>query len=305
MTTDISVKIGALKLSSPVIPASGVWPYSEDFWKEGRLAGVGAVCTKAISLEPRRGNRGVRIWETPCGVLNSIGLQNCGVREFAANYGALVKECPRPVIANIVMERPADVQETLRRLEDVEGVAAAELNISCPNVDGEGMSWGVDCSSAAEAVRAAREVWRGPLWVKMTPQAADPAAVAKAIESEGADAIVCANTWLGMAIDMNSGRPAFDRVTAGLSGPAVFPLALRLVWQTAGAVSIPVIGCGGAASASDCMGMILAGASAVEVGSAFFHDLSAAAEIAAGLPAFMKRYGAARLGDLVGYARRG
>ena len=304
MTIDISVKIGALKLESPVIPASGVWPYADGFWSEGRLGGIGAVCTKAVSLEPRRGNRGVRIWETPCGVLNSIGLQNCGAREFAEKYGSLVKNCPRPVVANIVMERPEDVCETLRVLESVEGIAAAELNISCPNVDGEGMSWGTDCMSAAKAVKAVRGVWSGPLWVKMTPQAADPASVARAIEAEGADAIVCANTWLGMAIDMNTGRPAFDRVTAGLSGPAVFPLALRMVWQTAGAVSIPVIGCGGVSSASDCMAMMLAGASAVEVGSAFFHDLSAASEIASGLPEFIKRYGAERLSELVGYARR-
>ncbi|MEG1603437.1 MAG: dihydroorotate dehydrogenase [Cloacibacillus sp.] len=305
MTTDISVKIGALELESPVIPASGVWPYAPEFWSGVKLDGVGALCTKAISLEPRRGNRGVRVWETPCGVLNSIGLQNCGVRDFVKNYGELAKNCPRPVIANVVMERPDDVRQTLRELAEVEGIAAAELNISCPNVDGEGMSWGTDCLSAAQAVRSVREVWRGPLWVKMTPQAADPASVARAIEAEGADAIVCANTWLGMAIDMNTGRPAFDRVTAGLSGPAVFPLALRVVWQVAGAVSIPVIGCGGVSSASDCAGMMLAGASAVEVGSAFFHNLSAAEAISSGLPEFVKRYGAGKLSDIVGAARRG
>ncbi len=303
MTTNISVKIGALSLDSPVIPASGVWPYAPEFWRGPKLNGIGALCTKAISLEPRRGNRGVRVWETPSGVLNSIGLQNCGAREFVARYAELVKDCPRPVIANVVMERPHQTQETLRILKDMEGLAAAELNISCPNVDGEGMAWGVECGSAAEAVRAARKIWRGPLWVKMTPQTADPAAVARALESEGADAIVCANTWLGMSIDMATGKPAFDRVVAGLSGPAVFPLSLRMVWQVAGAVSIPVVGCGGVTAASDCMGMIVAGASAVEVGSAFFNNISAGEAICGGLPELIVRYRAEGLSELVGFAR--
>ncbi len=303
MTTNISVKIGALSLDSPVIPASGVWPYAPEFWRGPKLNGIGALCTKAISLEPRRGNRGVRVWETPSGVLNSIGLQNCGAREFVARYAELVKDCPRPVIANVVMERPHQTQETLRILKDMEGLAAAELNISCPNVDGEGMAWGVECGSAAEAVRAARKIWRGPLWVKMTPQTADPAAVARALESEGADAIVCANTWLGMSIDMATGKPAFDRVVAGLSGPAVFPLSLRMVWQVAGAVSIPVVGCGGVTAASDCMGMIVAGASAVEVGSAFFNNISAGEAICGGLPELIARYRAEGLSELVGFAR--
>lgn len=163
----------------------------------------------------------------------------------------------------------------------------------------------MECGSAAEAVRAARKIWRGPLWVKMTPQAADPAAVARVIESEGADAIVCANTWLGMAVDMATGKPAFDRVVAGLSGPAVFPLSLRMVWQVAGAVSIPVVGCGGVTTASDGMGMTVAGASAVEVGSAFFNNISAGEAICAGLPELIARYKAERLAELVGFARLG
>lgn len=303
MTIDISVKIGALELKSPVIPASGVWPYSEEFWSGEKLEGIGALCTKAISLEPRRGNRGIRIWETPCGMLNSIGLQNCGAVEFGKRYSELVKNCPVPVIANVVMERPGETQETLRILEDVEGIAAAELNISCPNVDGEGMSWGIDCVSAAEAVRAARRAWRGPLWVKMTPQAPDPCSVARAVEAEGADAIVCANTWLGMAINMETGRPAFDRVTAGLSGPAVYPMALRLCWQLTGAVEIPVIGCGGVSTAADCAGMIMAGAAAVECGTAFFRDIKAGATLCEGLPAIISRFGKNSLAALQGYSR--
>ena len=303
MTTNLSVRVGDLELPYPVIPASGVWPYAKDFWSGEKLDGIGALCTKAISMEPRGGNGGVRIWETPSGVLNSIGLQNCGAREFAERYAALVKNCPRPVIANVVMERPAETRETLKVLSGVEGIAAAELNISCPNADGDGMAWGMCAEQAAEAVRAARGAWSGRLWVKLTPQAADIAAVARAVEAEGADAIVCANTWLGMAMDMSTGKPAFDRVVAGLSGPAVFPLALRAVWQVCGAVKIPVVGCGGVSTASDCAAMLLAGASAVEVGSAFFADVKAGATICGGLPEFVKRYGASKLSELTGRAR--
>ena len=143
MTTNLSVRVGDLELPYPVIPASGVWPYAKDFWSGEKLDGIGALCTKAISMEPRGGNGGVRVWETPSGVLNSIGLQNCGAREFAERYAALVKNCPRPVIANVVMDRPAETRETLKVLSGVEGIAAAELNISCPNADGDGMAWGM------------------------------------------------------------------------------------------------------------------------------------------------------------------
>ena len=223
MTTNLSVRVGDLELPYPVIPASGVWPYAKDFWSGEKLDGIGALCTKAISMEPRGGNGGVRIWETPSGVLNSIGLQNCGAREFAARYSELVKNCQRPVIANVVMERPAETRETLCVLSGVEGVAAAELNISCPNADGDGMAWGMCAEQAAVAVREARSAWSGRLWVKLTPQSADIAAVARAVEAEGADAIVCANTWLGMAMDMSTGKPAFDRVVAGLSGAGGIP----------------------------------------------------------------------------------
>ena len=304
MSIDMSMKIGKLELEWPVIPASGVWPYEEDFWKAERLAGIGAICTKAISLRPRSGNRGVRLWETPAGVLNSIGLQNVGAHGFAEKYSGLAKHCRVPVIANVVMESAEETAQTLGILQDTGVISAAELNISCPNVDGEGMAWGIDPSSAAIAVRAARKAWKGDLWIKMTPQTPCPEDVARAIEAEGADAIVTANTWLGMGMDMQRGKPAFDRVVAGLSGPAVFPLALRLVWQVCGAVRIPVIGCGGVATASDCAAMILAGASAVEVGTAFFRNLDAGREISEGLEKYVSRYSCSRLEEIKGLARK-
>lgn len=303
MNIDLSVKVGDLELMTPVIAASGVWPYDEDFWSGDKAEYLGAMCTKAISLKPRTGNMGTRLMETPAGVLNSIGLQNAGVDGFIEKYHDMVTSSDKPVIANVVMERPEETVETLRRLAEAGGIAAAELNISCPNVDGDGMAWGMEPSGTAEAVRAARRAWNGPLWVKMTPQAADPAAVARAIESEGADAIVAANTWLGMAMDMAVGKPAFDRVVAGLSGPAIFPLALRLVWQVCGAVSMPVVACGGVSGAEECAAMLLAGACAVEVGTAFFRDVRAGKTICDGLPELVKKYGAGSLAEIIGCAR--
>ncbi|NLB83578.1 MAG: dihydroorotate dehydrogenase, partial [Synergistaceae bacterium] len=236
---DLSVSVGGLGLKSPVIIASGVWPYEPELWREDRLEGVGALCTKAVSFEARRGNEGMRVYETPCGMLNSIGLQNGGVRHFLKEYLSLVSESNRPFLVNLVMESERDVRANISLLrESPSPIPAIELNISCPNVDGDGMAWGMTPEGTARATAIAREEWTGPLWVKLTPQAPDIAAVARAAEQGGADAVVCGNTWLGMAMDIKKKRPVFQRVVAGLSGPAVFPLALRTVWQAAGAVSI-------------------------------------------------------------------
>lgn len=302
---DLSVKVGELKLDSPVVIASGVWPYEPQFWTEESLEGVGAVCTKAISLNERCGNDGIRVWETPSGMLNSIGLQNSGVGSFLKEHLDTAAASPRPVIANVVMENEADTAETLSRLQNAGGIAAAELNISCPNVDCGGMAWGTDPAGAESAVKTARSVWNGQLWVKLTPQAQNIGEVAKAAEAAGADALVVANTWLGMGMNMETGRPAFKRGTGGLSGPAVFPLALRAVWQVCGAVEIPVVGCGGVHDAESCAAMMMAGASAVEAGTTFFTNLSSGVSICAGLPEYLKRYGLSSLSELVGYARRG
>lgn len=303
MSVDLSVKIGELELDSPVVIASGVWPYEERFWSADKLAGIGAVCTKAISLNARCGNSGVRVWEAGAGMLNSIGLQNVGVDSFLENYHARVARCGKPAVANVVMEREYETEKTLAKLQDAGGMAAAELNISCPNADGDGMAWGTNDCDAARAVRSARSAWKGQLWVKMTPQSPDPVRVAQAIEAEGADALVVGNTWLGMAMDMVNGKPAFERIVAGYSGPAVFPLALRLVWQVCGTVKIPVVACGGVTTASDCAAMMLAGAAAVEVGTAFFRNIKTGAGICAELPEFVERYNGKRLRDIIGKAR--
>ena len=301
--TEMHVSLGGLNLESPVIIASGVWPYEAELWSPERLEGVGALCTKAVSLNGRAGNKGVRVWETPCGMLNSIGLQNGGVRSFLDDYLPLVRGANRPFLVNLVMESEREVRESIAALVEVPGIPAIELNISCPNVDGDGMAWGISAESAAKAVRIARSEWKGALWVKLTPQSPDLAGVAKAAEAEGADALVCGNTWLGMAMDIKKKRPAFQRVVAGLSGPAVFPLALRTVWQVCGAVKIPVVGCGGVASWEDATEMLLAGAAAVEVGAALFTDFDLPRKIVAGLSAYLAEQKIDSVSGLTGLGR--
>ncbi|MGI6251990.1 MAG: dihydroorotate dehydrogenase [Aminivibrio sp.] len=301
---DLSSEVGGLTLRTPVVIASGVWPYEPALWSPDRLEGVGALCTKAVSLNPRRGNQGTRIWETPCGMLNSIGLQNSGAREFLREGLPVAESSGLPFLVNLVMESERDVRESLAILRDSPGkIPAIELNISCPNVDGDGMDWGVSPEGAAKAVAIVRGEWNGPLWVKLTPQAPDLAAVARATEGEGADVLVCANTWLGMAMDIKKKQPAFRRIVAGLSGPAVFPLALRALWQVCSAVSIPVVGCGGVAGWEDAAAMILAGASAVEVGSALFADFDLPRKICAGLVDYGSDHGVGSIRDLIGLGR--
>lgn len=302
---DLSLNVGGLKLETPVVVASGVWPYEPAFWKAEHLEGVGALCTKAVSLTSREGNKGVRVWETPCGMLNSIGLQNSGIRGFLKDYLPLAQSSGRPFLVNLVMESEQEVRESLSLLwEASDVIPSVELNISCPNVDGDGMAWGLSPESAARAVSIARNEWKGPLWVKLTPQSPDLAGVAKAAEAAGADALVCGNTWLGMAMDIKKKRPAFQRVAAGLSGPAVFPLALRAVWQVCGVVSIPVVGCGGVASWEDAAAMILSGASAVEVGSSLFTDFDLPRKITEGLSDYLTGEKIGALSGLVGLGRK-
>lgn len=303
LTADLAVEAGGLSLPSPVIIASGVWPQEAEFWTPERLEGVGALCTKAVGLRARAGNRGVRVHETPCGLLNSVGLQNSGVAAFVDEYLPVVRRAGRPFLVNVIMESEREVRECLAALRGAEGIPAVELNISCPNVEGDGMEWGLHPEGAARAVRIARSEWRGPLWVKLTPQSPDLTAVARAVESEGADAVVCGNTWLGMAMDLDKKRPVFRRVVAGLSGPAIFPLALRTVWQASGSVSIPVVGCGGISCWQDAAAMLMAGASAVEVGSALFTDLQLPGRIVDGLSAYLTEQNIGSVSGLIGLAR--
>ena len=302
--SSISNVVGGVDLKVPVVIASGTWPYEEGMWQEDLTRNVGAICSKAITRRPWPGNPGTRVWETPSGILNSIGLQNEGIDRFMDVRLDQLKKHGVPVMLNVSMENAEDLDYMVARIAERAGeVDGIELNVSCPNTDRGCMSWGVDPELTAQATEQVRRKWEGPLWVKLTPQAPDIPAVAKAAESAGASAVVAANTWLGMAIDTKRGAPVFSRRVAGLSGPAVFPLALRVVWDVAGAVKIPVIGCGGVSSADSALAMIMAGASAVEVGAALFSDFSVLEEIRTGLDAAVRRWGAASLAELRGKAR--
>lgn len=300
----LTCHVGGLDLTSPLVIASGIWPYEKEYWAGEYLDFAGAVCSKAITADPRPGNPGTRVWETPCGMLNSIGLQNEGAGSFFGGTLGRLRSYGKPLLLNVSMESSSDLERILDAMEPVApSVDCVELNVSCPNVDQGCMSWGVDPALTAQAVQQVRRRWSGPLWVKLTPQAPDPCAVAKAAQDAGASALVVANTWLGAAIDTVKARPAFDRVVAGLSGPAIFPLALRMVWQVCGAVDIPVVGCGGVASADSAVAMLMAGAAAVEVGIALFSDFSVLERIARGLEEEVSRRGFQSVGELVGLAR--
>lgn len=300
----LRVEAGGLSLKVPVVTASGTWPYEQDFWTEDLTAHAGAFCSKAITHDPCPGNPGTRVWETPSGILNSIGLQNDGFDSFMEKKLPMLKKHNIPVVLNICVQSDGELASMMARVAEARGLAdCVELNVSCPNTDHGCMSCGVDPKLTAHAVDIARRRWDGPLWVKLTPQAPDNAAVARAAEAAGASAIVASNTWLGMAIDTNRGVPVFARTVAGLSGPAVFPLALRVVWDVAGAVQIPVIGCGGVDSAEAALAMIMAGAAAVEVGAALFSDLGVLQKIHDGLAAAVERWGVKNISELRGKAR--
>ncbi len=300
----LCVDAGGLKLRVPVIPASGTWSYEDDLWKDDIASHVGAFCSKAITRDPCLGNPGTRVWETPSGILNSIGLQNEGFDHFMEHRLPVLKKRGTPVVLNICMQSDGELAYMMDKIAEArELVDCVELNVSCPNTDHGCMSCGVDPALTANATQIARKRWDGPLWVKLTPQAPDNAAVARAAEAAGASAVVVANTWLGMAIDTKRGVPVFSRRVAGLSGPAVFPLALRLVWDVAGAVKIPVIGCGGVDSADAALAMIMAGATAVEVGAALFAGLDVLKDIHEGLAGAVERFGVSNITELRGKAR--
>ncbi len=301
---DLGTDLGGLVLDSPLIAASGVWPMSPALWPQDTLPGLGAVCSKGLTLEPRAGNRGIRLWETPCGLLNSIGLQNKGLSHFIREELSLLLEPGLPLVVNLAPESPTEIDRMFGLLEPRSpDLAAVELNLSCPNVDKGGMAWGRTAQGVASATERARRAWPGRLWIKLTPQAEDLGETARAAQDKGADAVVAANTWLGLALDLENRRPVFDRTVAGLSGPAIFPLALRLVWEAAGAVNIPVLASGGVCSWEDAAAMILAGASAVELGTGLMADLSLPGKIAQGLKEYMNRQGFGSLKEMRGAAR--
>ena len=286
---DLRVQVGALRLANPVIAASGTFGYGLEFAHLVDLNRLGGFVTKGISLEPIEGAPAPRLCETPSGMLNAVGLQNVGVGSFVKNKLPLLQKYNTNVIVNVFGYTIEDYGEVIRRLEDAPGIAAYELNISCPNVKKGGMQFGGSPNLVAEVVTAARQATRQrPLWVKLMPLVTDIGVIAKAAETSGADALTVANTYPAMAIDFRTGKSKLGNLTGGLSGPAIKPITLRLVWEARKAVKIPVIGLGGIETAEDVLDYICVGASAVQVGTASFADPRASEAIIDSLGALVR-----------------
>jgi len=285
---DLRVNIGSLELANPVMTASGTFGYAREFENLMNLHRLGAVIVKGISLHPRAGNPPTRIVETACGMLNAIGLQNVGVDRFITekmNYLAGLKV---PVIVNILGDSLAEYEEITERLAGVPGVAGIEVNISCPNVKKGGVAFGTDPSMAAAVTAAVKKKADVPVMVKLSPNVSDITVIARAVEDGGADSLSLINTLIGMAIDLKTKRPVLANVIGGLSGPAIKPVALRMVYEVAKVVSIPIIGIGGISSAEDALEFILAGATAVQIGTANFVNPRVSEEVVDGISAYAK-----------------
>ena len=300
MKPAMSVEIGSLKLRNPVMTASGTFGYGEEFSQYVDLEKIGAFVTKGLSLKPRAGNPTPRIVETPGGMLNAIGLQNVGIDAFIQKKVPFLRSVNTPAIANFFGYTPDEYAELAGRLDAIPEVAALEVNISCPNVKQGGIVFGTDPGCAASVVAACRAATKKTLIVKLSPNVTDIVEMAQACEGAGADALSVINTLTGMAIDLERRRPVLANVTGGLSGPAIKPIALRMVWQVARAVKVPVIGIGGIMSATDALEFILAGATAVQVGTASFVNPGAAQEIAEGMEQWLAARGIADIKSLIG-----
>ena len=299
----LSVTLCGIELENPVIPASGTFGYGKEFSELYNLDVLGSISFKGTTLQPREGNPLPRIAEAPSGMINSVGLQNPGIDAvIREELPQLRKLFHKPVIANISGFSIEEYVESCARLDQVEQVGWLEVNISCPNVHGGGMSFGTDPKQAAAVTGAVRAVTRKPVIMKLTPNVTDIAEIARACEGAGADGLSLINTVTAMRIDLRTKRPVLANVTGGLSGPAVFPIALRAVWQVYKAVSIPLIGLGGISSAEDVIEMMLAGATAVEIGAANLRDPLICPKIIAALPEAMDRYGIRTLRELTGGA---
>ena len=289
-----------LAIKNPVMTASGTFGYGLEYGDFIDLNRLGGVLVKGTTLHPRQGNPYPRMAETPSGMLNAVGLQNKGVDYFCEHIYPTISGYDTAMIVNVSGSQVEDYIETAEKINALERIPAIELNISCPNVKEGGMAFGVTCAGAASVVRAVRAVYDKTLIVKLSPNVTDITEIARAVEAEGADSISMINTLLGMAIDAEKRRPVLSTITGGLSGPAVKPIALRMVWQTAQTVKVPIIGMGGIASATDAIEFLLAGASAVEVGTYNFVDPSVTTQIVDGIEDYMHRHGFTDIQDLIG-----
>ena len=297
---DIRTKIAGLEMKNPVMTASGTFGYGMEFADVVNLEEIGGIIVKGTTLHPREGNDYPRMAETASGMLNCVGLQNKGVDYFCQNIYPEIKDLKTNVIVNVSGSSPEDYAECARRIDELENIPAIELNISCPNVKQGGMAFGVTCEGARTVVEAVRKAYKKTLIVKLSPNVTNIADIAKAVEDAGADAVSLINTLMGMAIDIERRRPKLSISTGGLSGPAVKPVAVRCVWQVAKAVKIPVVGLGGIMNTEDAIEFLMAGATAIEIGTANFIDPSVSEKVAHGINEWLDKHGCKSVEEIIG-----
>jgi len=296
----MAVSVGGLALKNPVMTASGTFGYAREFESLIDLNRLGAIIVKGLALKPVKGNPPPRIVETACGMLNAIGLENVGIDAFETEKMPFLRTLQPPVIANIYGTTVEEYAALAERIETIDGIAALEVNISCPNVKAGGVVFGVDPLAAARVVAAVRKKTRKPVIVKLSPNVTDVTVIARSVEQAGADAVSLINTITGMAIDIETRRPRLANITGGLSGPAIKPVALRMVWQVARTARVPVIGIGGIMRAEDAIEFFIAGATAVQIGTANFIDPRTALDVIAGIEHYLRQHGIRDIADLVG-----
>ena len=297
---DLRVKIGNLELKNPVMTASGTFGYGPEYADFVELSEIGGIIVKGTTLHPRQGNDYPRMAETASGMLNCVGLQNKGVDYFCEHIYPEIKDIDTNMIVNVSGSSPEDYAECAARIDALDKIPAIELNISCPNVKDGGMAFGVTCEGAASVVRAVRKSYHKTLIVKLSPNVTDITEIARAVEAEGADSVSLINTLMGMAIDIEKRKPMLSINTGGLSGPAVKPVALRMVWQVAKAVGIPVVGLGGICNANDAIEFMLAGASAIEIGTANFLDPQVMVKVKNGINEWLDKHGCKSVTEIIG-----
>ena len=298
--SNLQVNIGALSLKNPVMTASGTFGYGLEFADFMPLDGIGGIIVKGTTLKPREGNDYPRMAETASGMLNCVGLQNKGVDYFCEHIYPQIKDIDTNMIVNVSGSSPEDYAECAARIDALENIPAIELNISCPNVKDGGMAFGVTCAGASSVVKAVRQAYHKTLIVKLSPNVTDITEIARAVEAEGADSVSLINTLMGMAIDIEKRKKVLSIGTGGLSGPAVKPVALRMVYQVARAVKIPVVGLGGISTAKDAIEFLMCGATAIEIGTANFLDPAVSIKVRDGINDWLDSHGVHDIHDIIG-----
>lgn len=297
---NLNINIGNLQLKNPVMTASGTFGYGIEYADFIDLSRIGGIFVKGTTIHERQGNPYPRMAETPSGMLNAVGLQNKGVDYFVEHIYPAIKDIDTNIIVNVSGSTVEEYMETAEKLNSLEKIPAIELNISCPNIKEGGMAFGTSCPSAAQVVKQVRRVYKNTLIVKLSPNVTDITEIARVVENEGADAVSLINTLLAMAINAESRKPILSTITGGLSGPAVKPIALRMVWQVARSIRIPIIGLGGIMNATDAIEFMLAGASAIQIGTANFIDPTISVKVVDGINEYLSRHGFKSASDIIG-----